>query len=193
MVSKQCARMLLPLLALWVTNACLAAMGDHPHQQYNYTDEWSVVSAPPPAGPYRLVNIDPRVPGMGIIPPPVPVNAQRMQTDETVSSVTSGAPPAAGTAAKTGVNEAGPTSSLEQNLPVQLPPPGHYGQRMPPTGYNYPDQARQPGQATYPPPYGRIPPYGYYRSPVPPPRSEVPPPPVYDGTAGYPYPGGVAR
>jgi len=37
--------------------------------EFTYSDEWSVVSAPPPSGPYRAVHVDPRVPGQGIIPP----------------------------------------------------------------------------------------------------------------------------
>lgn len=36
---------------------------------FRYSDEWALVSAPPPSGPYRLVHIDPRVPGQGIAPP----------------------------------------------------------------------------------------------------------------------------
>ncbi len=36
---------------------------------YRYSDEWALVSAPPPSGPYRSVHIDPRVPGQGIAPP----------------------------------------------------------------------------------------------------------------------------
>lgn len=37
--------------------------------EFTYSDEWSVVSAPPPSGPYRAVHVDPRVPGQGLIPP----------------------------------------------------------------------------------------------------------------------------
>ncbi len=37
--------------------------------EFTYSDEWSVVSAPPPSGPYRVVHVDPRVPGQGITPP----------------------------------------------------------------------------------------------------------------------------
>lgn len=37
--------------------------------EFTYSDEWSVVSAPPPSGPYRVVHIDPRVPGQGVTPP----------------------------------------------------------------------------------------------------------------------------
>ena len=35
---------------------------------FNYTDDWVLVSAPPPPGPYRAVNIDPRVPGQDTVP-----------------------------------------------------------------------------------------------------------------------------
>jgi hypothetical protein len=34
-----------------------------------YTDDWALVSAPPPPGPYQSVNIDPRVPGQDAAPP----------------------------------------------------------------------------------------------------------------------------
>ena len=37
--------------------------------EFSYSDEWSVVSAPPPSGPYRAVHVDPRVPGQGVTPP----------------------------------------------------------------------------------------------------------------------------
>ena len=37
--------------------------------EFTYSDEWSVVSAPPPSGPYRVVHIDPRVPGQWVTPP----------------------------------------------------------------------------------------------------------------------------
>ena len=30
---------------------------------YTYHDDWAIVSAPPPPGPYQSVNVDPRIPG----------------------------------------------------------------------------------------------------------------------------------
>ena len=67
-----------------------------PATQYNYSDEWSVISAPPPAGPYRSVNIDPRVPGSSaVMPMPViqPLEAvveapEVSETQETAITVT---------------------------------------------------------------------------------------------------------
>lgn len=41
--------------------------GEEPALPYQYSNEWSLVSAPPPAGPYRSINIDPRVPGAGTV------------------------------------------------------------------------------------------------------------------------------
>jgi len=41
--------------------------GEEPALPYQYSNEWSLVSAPPPAGPYRPINIDPRVPGPGTV------------------------------------------------------------------------------------------------------------------------------
>mgnify|MGYP000231716245 CR=1 FL=1 len=54
--------MLLPLLQLpGITGA--------QEPPFTYNDDWSLVSAPPPPGPYQAVNIDPRVPGQDAIPP----------------------------------------------------------------------------------------------------------------------------
>ena len=36
---------------------------------FTYSDDWGLVSAPPPPGPYQAVNIDPRVPGQDALPP----------------------------------------------------------------------------------------------------------------------------
>jgi hypothetical protein len=36
---------------------------------FHYSDDWTLVSAPPPTGPYRSVNIDPRIPGAGAVEP----------------------------------------------------------------------------------------------------------------------------
>jgi hypothetical protein len=61
------------LLATPVILAMLAGMPitgfTEQELEFTYSDEWSVVSAPPPSGPYQAVHIDPRVPGQGITPP----------------------------------------------------------------------------------------------------------------------------
>lgn len=61
-------RLLLPLLflggnVLAMDESETAARGD---------DDWSIVSAPPPPGPYRSVNIDPRIPGQDAVSVPGP-------------------------------------------------------------------------------------------------------------------------
>jgi hypothetical protein len=45
----------------------MPVFGEEPVLPYHYSNEWSLVSAPPPAGPYHPVNIDPRVPGPGSV------------------------------------------------------------------------------------------------------------------------------
>ncbi len=55
-----------------------ASHAEEPETQFKYSDEWSLVSAPPPAGPYQPVNIDPRVPGAATIPQ-VPMVMPRQQ------------------------------------------------------------------------------------------------------------------
>jgi hypothetical protein len=57
------------ILILISTALPVSADEANPSPGYIYKDDWAVVSAPPPPGPYRAVNIDPRVPGVGAIPP----------------------------------------------------------------------------------------------------------------------------
>ena len=82
--------------------------------QYSYTDEWLTVSAPPPAGPYRPVHLDPRIPGQGVAPQAV-AGAMNQLAEQTADS--------GGTAAS-----ADPAGDLSQ-----LPPPasGHRGMNAP--------------------------------------------------------------
>jgi hypothetical protein len=85
-----------------------ATAEDETLKPYKYTDEWSVVSAPPPAGPYRSVNIDPRVPGAGAVAPmpviqPLEAVAETPVADETQEAVISATEDAA---AVTGIEQA---------------------------------------------------------------------------------------
>jgi hypothetical protein len=180
-------------------------------QQYQYSDEWSVVSAPPPAGPYRSVNIDPRVPGVGAVPPiPMEIQAQEtvegaadatvaeapgasmddraMETAGTLQEDTMNHPPAAGIAVPAPAMVApvdAAADAMQQYPGSRLPPPGYYGRTMPPTpAFNYPAPTRYPRQAGYPG-YPNMPPFGYYNPPVRSQEPEVPPPPVYERQRGY--------
>ena len=154
--------------------------------EFTYTDDWAVVSAPPPPGPYRAVNIDPRVPGADAIPP-LPMDAITTPSGE----------------------DRIPTEALE-NAPAagipssRQPPemPGH-PQRVapPPSGYYYPAPTQYPAQpqsvapaappAAYPG-YRNQPAYGYYGSPAyrQGQQQVVPPPPVYDSMMRNQYPAG---
>jgi len=141
---------------------------------FTYTDDWSLVSAPPPPGPYSAIHIDPRVPGHDSLPP-LPGGSQPPQSWEDVQKITESTPPAAGTPA---------IDTRDRPLQHQLRAPQRPPQaRMRPQqpAYNYPAPApgHYPGRTNYPG-YGNVPPAGYYGSPYQQQTDEVPPPPVYD-------------
>jgi len=97
----------LMLLAL-ATAAPLSGMAESSGSQYSYSDEWSIVSAPPPSGPFRSIHLDPRIPGQGIAPPTVttsfddlpglqaPAADDALQQAGSDAGMTSLPPPAAG-------------------------------------------------------------------------------------------------
>jgi hypothetical protein len=146
---------------------------------FTYTDDWVLVSAPPPPGPYRPVNIDPRVPGQDTIPEFSMGMAPAVQADAIPADALAN-PPAAGHPS------AAPTSRDQGSVRQELknksrpPVPGPYGRMMPaPPAFNYPGSANYPSQSGYPG-YRNMPPFGYYRTPAGRPVEQVPPPPVYD-------------
>jgi hypothetical protein len=167
--------MLLPLLQA----APVAVAEDAP---FTYSDDWNLVSAPPPPGPYRAVNIDPRVPGQDAIPP-MTTGAETFQDWKHLPPEIEANPPAAG----------GPALSPAAEAPKQFEVPGNYGpaavpgayqgrmQRLPDTRFSDPTGISPPEQYTT---YGDMPPSGYYRSPAVQREQEVPPPPVYDAMTG---------
>lgn len=161
-------------------------------------DDWRVVSAPPPPGPYRPVNLDPRVPGQAGIP----VTGNRMPE-------TTGAASAAGPRAyyQEPVNPApryqAPMNRLSnmqepvKRLPLMQTPmnqpapraPGGYQQRMyRPSANAYPGPAGYPGEKARQDAVTKAPGRYYPAQPYPD-EEEVPPPPVYDGMMQS-YPGG---
>lgn len=145
-------------LAIWLASAVhvqysLAgeAAGDTPAGQaggYQYSDDWKIVSAPPPPGPYATVHVDPRVPGQDVSRPAprdlmvtepaghVPADPGRMP------------PPGAGSPAVSGTSQA--TRTRQAFTPP--PPAGAYGRqgydRAPAYGYSAP--GGYPGRQTYP-------------------------------------------
>jgi len=139
--------------------------------EFTYTDDWSLVSAPPPPGPYSSIHIDPRVPGQDSLPP-MPSASEPPQSWEEVQEMTESTPPAAGTPAV--VSQDKPRQQLRE---PQTRPQARMRPQQP--IYNYPVPGHYPGRANYQG-YGNRPPAGYYGSPYPQQTDEVPPPPVYD-------------
>ena len=163
-------------------------------------DDWRLVSAPPPPGPYRAVNLDPRVPGQEEIP------GMGNRAPETT-----GAAPAAWRRAdyQAPVNPA-PMKRLPKmqppvkRLPVMQAPmnqplpraPGDYQHRISrPPANAYPEVPGYPGERGRQD-AGTMVPRGYYPSQPYPAESEVPPPPVYDAMMQSPsgaYQSGAGR
>jgi hypothetical protein len=167
--------MLLPLLQA----ASVAVAEDAP---FTYSDDWGLVSAPPPPGPYRAVNIDPRVPGQDAIPP-ITTGAESSRGWEHLPAEIYSNPPAAG---RPSLPQA-ETPQIQHSSPGNAGPapvPGAYGSRMQrPPDYRFPEPNGMPNPEQYTT-YGNMPPSGYYRSPAVQMEQEVPPPPVYDSMTG---------
>lgn len=136
--------------------------------EFVYSDDWSIVSAPPPPGPYNSVNLDPRIPGQeDNIPPgmsrrvPPPITIDRIADDMMA------APPAAGQPAI----ETRPPARAARQMPYSAAPVYQRYERMP-------ARTRQPWSAVPPP--RNYPPTGWADSGPGVTEEEVPPPPVYD-------------
>ena len=150
---------------------------------FTYSDDWSLVSAPPPPGPYSAIHIDPRVPGQDSLPP-LPGGEPLPQSWEDVQEITESMPPAAGTPAVDTREQ--PLQQIRapqtRTQPQAFPQPQTRPQpRMRPQqpAYNYPVPGHYPGRTNYPG-YGNRPPASYYGAPHLQQSGEVPPPPVYD-------------
>lgn len=169
--------MLLPLLQ----TTPVAVAEDAP---FTYSDDWSLVSAPPPPGPYRAVNIDPRVPGQDAIPP-MTTETESFHVWEPLPADIDTNPPAAGIPALPQVEEPPVQNRLPESNVVPAPVPGAYDNRMQKTpDYRFSAPTGMPNQDQYTT-YRDMPPSGYYRSPaVQQMEQEVPPPPVYDAMTG---------
>ena len=142
---------------------------------FTYSDGWAVVSAPPPPGPYRAVNLDPRIPGQDSIPlmpvdePPPEIPAEALSN-----------PPAAGAPALSQVPDS-PAASLDAGQAARAQQvPGHFNHMIPAVpAFNYQAPSHYPVQSGYSG-YRNMPPMGYYGAPARRPPQQVPPPPVYD-------------
>jgi len=174
------------ILAIAGGLALVDAVAEDQPSSYTYSDDWAIVSAPPPPGPYQSVNVDPRIPGQeDVITPFASGFTAPPASGEQLPDDFMGAPPAAGVPSP----EAPGTYSRQESFGNQ-PPPGYYRSR----GYNQNWPA--PGQ-DYRKPYGYPPSgeprYGYPPSPwnnppVQRPEDEVPPPPVYNRMVAPPPP-----
>jgi hypothetical protein len=153
---------------------------------YTYHDDWAIVSAPPPPGPYQSVNVDPRIPGQEDVVTPFASGFNAPPAlGEQLPGDFMGAPPAAGTRS----SAASGTYSRQESI-AHEPPPGYYRSR----GFN---QNRPAPIQEYRAPYDYPRPansrYGYTPSPwnYPPVQraeDEVPPPPVYNRMLAPPPP-----
>jgi hypothetical protein len=100
------------------------AIAEEAPVQYQYSEEWSVVSAPPPTGPYRSVNIDPRVPGAGAVTPipmnmPPPLDAVAENPADTVAEAPEAA--AADQALEPAITTAEESTAAVAEVPEVLP------------------------------------------------------------------------
>jgi hypothetical protein len=193
-MKNQCMFTCLPI----ALSLALVAVTVHAEQEFTYTDDWAVVSAPPPPGPYRAVNIDPRVPGVDAIPPltiePAPAPAENRIPAEAMTNA-----PAAGIPVTPQATES-PASELgtQQAPTIQTGKPVRPQRVAPsPPGYYYPAPSRYPAQSYSVPPsaypgYRDQPAYGgYYGSPAyRQGEQQVPPPPVYDSMMRNQFPAG---
>jgi hypothetical protein len=100
--------------------------------QYTYTEEWSIVSAPPPAGPFRSVHLDPRIPGQGVAPQAVAGTMNRLTEQTPDTDGTAAAPGSAGDLSQLPPAAAGyPPPNPGMNAPV-VPPTAPGGMNTPP-------------------------------------------------------------
>lgn len=187
------------VLSLILMTAAALADESAPNTEFTYTDDWAVVSAPPPPGPYRAVNIDPRVPGVDAIPP-LSIDTVTPPAEHVIPAGALANPPAAGIPASRQPADT-PASALGAQQRAQPDIPART-QRVAPSapGYYYPAPSRYPAQSYSVPPaapaaypgYRNQPAYGYYGAPAyRQGQQQVPPPSVYDSTRRNPYPAGT--
>lgn len=173
------------VLSLLLVTTPVLADESAPSSEFTYTDDWAVVSAPPPPGPYRAVNIDPRVPGVDAIPP-LPMDAVTTSAADDIPAEALANPPAAGIPS-TLPSQDSPATALDTQQSAQPVTPGSTKRVAPsPPGYYYSAPPRYPAQTRSAPPagysgYRNQPAYGYYGAPAYRQEEEqVPPPPSYD-------------
>jgi len=145
----QAGRLLLPLLLL---GGNVLAM-DEREAPAGSDNDWSIVSAPPPPGPYRSVNIDPRIPGQDAVS--VPGLPRDVRDSSQMPAETLRTPPAAGGVAS------------EPAMPGRFQPPEAPDYAQPPGPDYYTRPSRSEG---YSPP---LRPHDSVPAPAKPPQSGV--------------------
>lgn len=131
-----------------LASALTSAEGLKETKPFVYTDDWALVSAPPPPGPYNSVNIDPRVPGQDAAPP-IPVEPPSLMPMPDLPEAADTQPPAAGTQApesQTDIPEAAPFPGRQPAAGEAAPVTGPYSGEAP---ADIPEAAPFP---EYPPP-----------------------------------------
>ncbi|MDH3526344.1 MAG: hypothetical protein OEM43_02400 [Gammaproteobacteria bacterium] len=89
-------------------------------QAYTYSDDWAVVSAPPPQGPYNAINLDPRLPGQDLVAPmPMPeADTPEVPVTSAAASAPEGPASAPGASGSTSATASAPRQS---SVPPQTP------------------------------------------------------------------------
>jgi hypothetical protein len=159
-----------PALTLVLVLTTSVIRADDPGQEYTYNDDWAIVSAPPPPGPYQGINLDPRIPGQEdnvqshMMAPAQPLQ----QADRMMGRFMNAPPPAAG------------QPSIPAQRPVQaarqLPSRHHYRPQHLPRGYGYGYGSRMPGPGASPPALSQ----GWGRGPADKMEERVPTPAEYN-------------
>lgn len=106
-------------VAVILSSSCAFAEESPP--PFHYSDDWTLVSAPPPTGPYRSVYIDPRIPGAGTVEPMPVIPPQLREKGGTAEEPSA---PTGEAAAAQEVPPARETPAPEETAaPQTIPPP----------------------------------------------------------------------
>lgn len=166
------------MLAVPMAQAATPALAEE--APFTYNDDWRLVSAPPPPGPYSAVNIDPRVPRQEGIPA-MGSGGEAVQPWQPLPAEAIESPPAAGAPVYPPQTRQTQPRLDRGALQDPAPVPGAYQGTIPVPDYRMAEPSRMPAPPQHSV-YGSMPPAGYYRSRGMQQEQEevVPPPPVYD-------------
>ena len=178
----------LGLVTVFIVPCSFAGQSDGDKQAaqsggFQYSDDWKIVSAPPPPGPYSTVNVAPRVPGQDItrpVPRDLILTEPSSDIPEELGQVS---PPGAGIPPQSA--DTRPPSGRPAHTPP--PPAGTYGRqdhgRYSGRGYNTPGYTDYTYRRTHPgygqqygPAYNQGYGYSYPRQYAPYGQQDIPPP-----------------